>query len=262
MIKIDILRTVLYNDSIMKTNYIELNENFITNPIAHRGLHSNTVSENSMQAFSLAIEKGYAIEIDIHLMKDGELVVVHDTNLKRVTGIDFEVKDLTTDTLKNYPLTLNGEKIPTFKEFLSLVDGKVPVLIEIKANSGFDPKTCEKLLLDLKNYGAKDKIALQSFNPYVVKYLKTYSQDYSVGLLATKEYPFKFFTNYILRNLKLYKKIHADFISYNVAYLPFKKVSKIKKRGHKVLAWTINSPERLQNARKYADNVIFEKIDL
>ncbi len=253
----------MYNDNTMCTkNYIELNKNFLDYPIAHRGLHSESVSENSMQAFSLAIEKGYAIEIDIHLMSDGELVVIHDPNLKRVTGVDFAVKNLTADTLKNYPLLLNGEKIPTFKEFLNLVDGKVPVLIEIKANDGFDAKTCEKLLLDLKDYSAKDKIALQSFNPYVVKYLKTYSQDFSVGLLATKQYPFNFFANYILRNLKLYKSIHADFISYNVAYLPFKKVEKIKKRGHKVLAWTINSDEKLQKARKYADNIIFEKIEL
>lgn len=246
----------------MKTNYIELNQNFITNPIAHRGLHSDTVSENSMQAFSLAIEKGYAIEIDLHLMKDGKLVVLHDANLKRVTGKDALIKDLTEDNLKDYPLLLNGETIPTFRDFLNLVDGKVPVLIEIKANDGLNTVLCDTLLTDLENYPRKDMIALQSFNPYVVKYLKEKTREYSVGLLATGNYSFSAIKNYILKNLLLYKKIKADFISYNVAYMPFKKVEKIKKRGHKALAWTINTPEKLEKARKYADNIIFEKIDL
>ena len=246
----------------MKTNYIELNQNFTSIPIAHRGLHSDTVSENSMQAFSLAIERGYAIEIDIHLLRDGEIVVVHDANLKRVTGVDVLVKDIETKDLKNYPLLLNGETIPLFKDFLKLVDGRVPVLIEIKANDGLNTALCDKLLAELNGYMAKDKIALQSFNPYVVKYLKQNTDEYSVGLLATKKYNLGFFKNFILKNLLLYKNIKADFISYNVNFMPFNKVEKIKKRGHKALAWTINTPEKLEIARKYADNIIFEKIDL
>ncbi len=245
----------------MDTKYVELNENFTTIPIAHRGLHGEGVSENSMQAFRLAIEKGYAIEIDLRMTKDGEIVVVHDSNLRRVTGQDVLVEHLTKDELKKYPLS-SGELIPTFKEFLALVNGQVPVLVEIKANEGFDPELCEKVLFELKDYEAKDKIALQSFNPYVVKHFKTLCDEYSVGLLATREYPFSTLKNYVLRTLKLYKSIHADFISYNVCYLPYRKVSKIKRRGHKVLAWTIDTPEKLSKARTYADNIIFEKIEL
>lgn len=246
----------------MEKKYIELNQNFIQTPIAHRGLHGESVSENSMQAFRLAIEKGYAIEIDLHLLKDGELVVVHDANLRRVTGKDVEVSTLTSKDLESYPLTLNGEIIPTFSEFLALVDGQVPVLIEIKASNGFNPEICDKLIDALRDYPAKSKIALQSFNPYVVEYLKRNTDEYSVGLLATREYPFSAIRNYVLRTLKLYKRIHADFISYNVNYLPYRKVSKIKRRGHKVLAWTINTPEKLSKARTYADNIIFEKIEI
>lgn len=242
--------------------YIELNSNFINIPIAHRGLHSSTVSENSMEAFRRAIEKGYAIEIDVHLLKDGELAVVHDDNLKRVTGFEVDVATLTSKQLKNYPLLLSKEKIPTLREFLELVDGKVPVLIEIKAGEKFEPKLTEQLLIQLDSYPKKDMIALQSFNPYVVKYLKTYSGDYSVGLLATGKYNFGKIKNYILSNLKLYDKVHADFISYSINYLPNRAVTKKRKKGHKLLAWTIDSQEKLAKAREIADNVIFEKITL
>lgn len=246
----------------MNKKYVELNENFLNVPIAHRGLHSDTVSENSMQAFRLAIEKGYAIEIDIHLMKDGELAVIHDSNLNRVTNCDVIIENLTSEDLVKYPLLLNGEKIPTFKEFLALVNGRVPILIEIKATETFKPELCEKLLIDLNTYPYADKVALQSFNPFVVKYLKKYNSEYSVGLLATNKYPFGKFKNYLLRSLFFYNYINADFVSYNIDFLPNRYVSKKVKRGHKLLAWTINSPEKLEKARNIADNIIFEKIEL
>lgn len=247
---------------LMSKNYIELNENFLNNPIAHRGLHSDTVSENSTEAFCLALKNGYAIEIDIHLMKDGELAVIHDSNLKRVTGFDVIIEQLTSDELIHYPLLLSGEKIPTFREFLSLVNGQVPILIEIKASESFNPALCDKLLIDLKDYPRKDKVALQSFNPFVVKYLKQHSNEYSVGLLATGKYPFGKFKNFLLRTLKFYNHINADFVSYNINFLPNRYVTKKVKKGHKLLAWTINSPEKLDKARKLADNIIFEKIEL
>lgn len=78
----------------------KLNENFINLRIAHRGLHSETVSENSMEAFRLAIERGYAIEIDVHLTRDDDLAVVHDSFLSRVTGKSGVVERLSTEELK------------------------------------------------------------------------------------------------------------------------------------------------------------------
>lgn len=91
----------------MRTKHIKLNKNFTEFKIAHRGLHSDSVSENSMEAFKLAINSGYAIEIDVHLLKDGQLAVVHDSNLKRVTDIDIIVEDLTSSELANYPLKID-----------------------------------------------------------------------------------------------------------------------------------------------------------
>ncbi len=243
--------------------YIELNGNFIKNPIAHRGLHSDTVSENSMEAFKLAMDKGYAIEIDVHLLKDGELAVVHDENLQRVTGKNVIIENLTSEELEDYPLLLSKEKIPTLKEFLDLINGRVPVLIELKAGSSFNPKLAENLLIELKDYPCKDMIALQSFNPYAVKYLKKYSEEYSVGLLATGKYEgFGKIKSYLLSKLKLYNNSHADFLSYDIDYLPNRATSRKRKKGYKLLAWTVNSPDKLKKARTLSDNIIFEKIDL
>ena len=86
---------------------------FMTIPLAHRGLHNQQLDENSLGAFKAAIEHGYGIELDVHPLKDGGLVVVHDTNLKRVTGVDVNVETLSEEDLKKYPLLLSKEKIPT-----------------------------------------------------------------------------------------------------------------------------------------------------
>ena len=101
---------------------MKLNENFIKYPIAHRGLHSEEVCENSLEAFRLAVEKGYAIEIDVHLTLDGNLAVIHDSFLSRVTGKSGIVEQLTTQKLKDYRLR-DGQRIPMLSDVLELVDG-------------------------------------------------------------------------------------------------------------------------------------------
>ena len=107
-------------------------------PIAHRGLHDEQYPENSMPAYEQAIAHNFNIEIDVHVSKDGEVVVFHDDNLKRVCGVDKLVKDCTVKELKSYPLANSEYVIPTFKEFLALVDGKVGILCEIKGINPFD----------------------------------------------------------------------------------------------------------------------------
>ena len=246
----------------MKKNYFPLNEHFIQRKIAHRGLHSETVSENSLQSFRLAVEGGFAIEIDVHLLTDGELAVVHDSNLQRVTGQDVVVETLASADLKKYPLLLNGEKIPTLKETLALIDGKAPLLIELKFNDGFDKRQADALLAHLRDYPYKDMVALQSFHPAAVKYLKKKTTEYSVGFLSSFDLPRGKFVTYLLKSLSLFNNMQADFISYDIHYLPNKYVAKKRKKGYQLLTWTINSQEKLQKATSLADNVIFEKIEV
>ena len=241
---------------------IKLNENFLTTPIAHRGLHSDTVSENSISAYKLAIEKGYPIEIDTHLLKDGRIAVVHDSDLTRVTGKTAIVENLTSEELKNYELKLSHEKIPLLEEILELVDGKVPLLIELKFNDGLNKQHALTVLKILEGYKYKNKVALQTFHPFGVRFLKKHTDDYSVGLLATYDYKKGKFTTNLLKSLKLYYFIHADFMSYDILYLPNKYVSKKRKHGEQLLVWTIRNNELKEKASKIADNIIFEKIEL
>ncbi len=238
----------------------KLNENFINLRIAHRGLHSETVSENSMEAFRLAIERGYAIEIDVHLTRDDDLAVVHDSFLSRVTGKSGVVERLSTEELKDYRLR-DGQRIPMLTDVLRLVDGRVPLLIELKFRRSFNEKQADVLLAQLESYARKDMIAMQSFHPKAVKYLKEHSNEYSVGYLSSygliKNHNF---LNYMLKALKFFRYMHADFVSYDINYLPNKYVNAKRKRGIQVLAWTINSKEKENKARRYADNIIFEHI--
>ena len=101
---------------------------------AHRGLHNlnEGVPENSMKAFRLAVEKGYGIELDVQLSADGIPVVFHDNTLARMCGVNRRVRELTLAELKALSLGGTKEQIPTFQEFLEMVDGRVPLIVEIK----------------------------------------------------------------------------------------------------------------------------------
>ena len=153
--------------------------------IAHRGVNDNNkVVENTLESFSNAVKLGYAIEFDIHLLKDNEIVVYHDDNLKRLTGINKDLKDLTYDDIKDIKLLNTNQTIPKLSEVLKLVNGKVPIIIELK----YDRKVglLEKELVKyLDNY--KGKFAVKSFNPLIVRWFKINRKDYIRGLLVPRK---------------------------------------------------------------------------
>ena len=153
-----------------------------SNLIAHRGLHNENIPENSIKAFNKAIEKKYIIELDVHLLKDGNVVVFHDDNLKRMTGIDKLIKNTTYDEIKNLKLINSNEHIPLFTDVLKLINGSVPLLIELK----YDTKIGlleEKVISILKDY--KGLYAIQSFNPFSLIYLKKHCKNIPRGQLVS-----------------------------------------------------------------------------
>ena len=141
----------------------------VETPIAHRGLHDKNIPENSLSAFSKAVEKGYAIELDVQLIADGTVVVFHDKSLSRMTGNDGYLKFLNKDDLKILKLKNSKEHIPTLQEVLDLVNGKTPILIEIK-NEAKVGKLEQSLIDILKNYNGE--YAVESFNPFSLQYVK------------------------------------------------------------------------------------------
>lgn len=137
---------------------------------AHRGLHGAGVPENSMAAFQAALEGGYGIELDIHLLKDGNLAVIHDSLLNRTTGQPGHIEDLTTEDLKNYPLEGTGETIPEFMDVLTLYNGKAPLIVELKPVNGNHAALAQAACDMLESY--KGVYCLESFDPRCISWLK------------------------------------------------------------------------------------------
>ena len=127
---------------------------FIHWDYAHRGLYDNLwgVPENSLPAFQAAVDKGYGIELDVHLTADNELVVHHDDTLYRMCHVERDIKDMTLKEIRQYTLLATDEKIPTLQEVLDLVDGKVPLLIELKTEAHTCDRLCRILSKALHNY--------------------------------------------------------------------------------------------------------------
>ena len=136
---------------------------------AHRGLHDENLPENTMGAFRAALEAGYGIELDIHLMKDGNLAVIHDTSLKRTAGVDIKITDLTTEELSNYPLLGTDECIPTFSQVLELYAGKAPLIIELKED-GNSKALVDAAVKAIEGY--EGAYCMESFHPQCVYHLK------------------------------------------------------------------------------------------
>ena len=149
---------------------------------AHRGLHGNGVPENSMAAFRAALDHGYGIELDIHLLKDGNLAVIHDSLLNRTTGEIGHVEDLTTAQLKNYRLEGTEETIPEFMDVLTLYNGKAPLIVELKPENGNHKELTEAACKMLDSY--KGAYCLESFDPRCVQWLKKYRPDLVRGQLT------------------------------------------------------------------------------
>lgn len=148
---------------------------------AHRGLHGAGAPENSLEAFRLAKEAGYGVELDVHLLKDGNLAVFHDGDLARMTGREGRIVDLTTEDLKDYHLNGTEQTIPTFREVLKLFDGKVPLIVELK-EVGNCAALCEKTCKMLDSYAGP--YCLESFHPGCIRWLKKNRPDLIRGQLT------------------------------------------------------------------------------
>lgn len=231
----------------------------VETPIAHRGYHSKNAPENSLAAFSSAIEKGYAIKLDVQLLSDGTVVVFHDESLARMTGNDGYIKYLNKDDLKALKLNGTKETIPTLAEVLALVDGRVPLLIEIK--NKYKVGKLEQSVIDLlKNYSGE--YAVQSFNPYSLAYFKKHAPNILRGQLSGffKGEKLGFLKKFVLKSMRLNKKVsEPHFIAYEASTLPNRFVRRYKTLP--LLAWAVKSKEEYLQVVKYCDNIIFEKFD-
>lgn len=137
---------------------------------AHRGLHGSGIPENSMAAFRKALASGYGIELDIHLLRDGNLAVIHDSLLNRTTGQAGHIEDLCTEDLAKYPLEGTAETIPEFMDVLTLYQGKAPLIVELKPENGNHAALAEAACQMLSSY--QGPYCIESFDPRCVQWLR------------------------------------------------------------------------------------------
>lgn len=222
--------------------------------IAHRGLHNTLVPENSLGAFKEAIKNNYMIELDIHLTKDSKIVVFHDDNLKRMTNIDKKICECTYEELKTIKLLDTKYTIPLLSEVLNLVNGKVPILIEIK----YDQKVGlleHELMKILDNYNGN--IYLQSFRIRTYLWFKLRKYPYKNGLLIKKR-KHSICYLYIFLILKIFK---SDFISVSFNILNNKYIKKIS-NNTLLFVWTIKNENKYKKIKNSVDGIIFENCHL
>lgn len=236
-------------------------EKFTKVKYAHRGLHDCAKAENSMSAFAAAKEMGFGIELDVRLSKDGELVVFHDGDLTRVAGKEGRVVDFTAEELSKISLSGTSDGIPTLREVLDLIDGAVPLVIEIKMEVG-ESGIAEKLLEVLEGY--KGDCVVESFNPFALKVIRRARPDILRGILSMeymKEEKFKGKLIFRLhQNLLLNFISRPDFIAYDHNGYKVRNLRFIRRSfGTPLIAWTVKSPEEeaLAVSRGF-DTVIFE----
>lgn len=229
--------------------------------IAHRGLYDRIdTPENSMKAFENAINKNYAIELDLNISKDGYLVVFHDDSLKRMTGLKASITSLELAEIKRQKLLGSDNVIPTLEDVLMLVNGKVPLMIEVKTNEKYK-ELLSKLMIMLEKY--KGEYIIESFDPRVIYWLKKKYPNVIRGQIAGRR-----ITDIKSKVLRWLLGIMAfnvftkpDFISYIHTQIDDKFYNKQKKRGRKVAAWTLRENNELERIKDCCDMFIFEKED-
>ena len=233
---------------------------FLSARYAHRGLHGEGAAENSLTAFRLAVEGGYGIELDVRVSADGEVVVCHDPTLLRVAGDARAVRELTCAQLAAVSLLGTADGVPTLAEVLTLVGGRVPLLIEIKEDTSADCDVVPRLLPLLSSY--EGPVMIESFNPLSLRRVRRAAPHLVRGLLCEsfhrspehRSLSFRLLEGFFLNVLA-----RPHFIAYNHRHrraLPFRLMRLF---APPTLAYTVTSAEEEAAARADGfDTVIFE----
>lgn len=241
---------------------------FMKQPIAHRGYFNNesAAPENSLAAFQQAIDHGYAIELDTQVTADGTVVVLHDKSLLRSSGIDRNVEDMTDAELAKCRLFGTDQKVPTLKEALDLINGQVPLLVEIKGEAGDDVAAISAATAKLLD--KYDGVyVVQSFNPFALQWFKDNRPDVPRGIL-TKDFIAdgegqSFVNRVALTGMYTNVVARPNFISYELksdGQSTFEAMQAFTDLP--CFAWTLKSQEELDKAKAAGfDGFIFDSFE-
>jgi glycerophosphoryl diester phosphodiesterase len=234
-------------------------------PIAHRGLHDKArgVIENTASAALAAIEARYAIECDVQVTADGEAVVFHDFTLDRLTNAKGRLDAMKAASLEAVAMRGTADRITRLGDWLGLIAGRSPVVIEIKSGFAGDLALTRRVVEVLEGYAGP--FALKSFDPRVVKTLREIAPKVPRGIIAMNAYEY---TDYVsltavekhaLANLLHFRQTKPDFLSWRVGDLPAAAPFLCRSElGLPVMAWTVRTQEDRELASAHADQMVFE----
>lgn len=227
-------------------------------PIAHQGLHSAESPENTVGAFEAAVEAGYPIECDIVLTRDGVPIVFHDQNLRRLTGRDIAIEDVDWADIRDLQILDSDEGIPRLADLLETVDGRVPLMIELKSRAiPGDLEPAVAVELD----GYQGEFVITSFNPLTLGWFRRHRPNWprgQIGGFLQNERNANIIEKSIAKELRGDWYCKPDFIAYQQDRLEYEAVAEHRGAGRPILAWTLTSQAEADAVDGSADNIIFE----
>jgi glycerophosphoryl diester phosphodiesterase len=234
-------------------------------PIAHRGLHDSArgIVENTLSAADAAIAGNFAIECDVQDTADGEAVVFHDHRLDRLTDQRGPVRERTAAELTGLAVAGTADRIPTLQAFLERVNGRVPLIIEIKSRFDGDLGLTKRTVETASKYAGP--VALKSFDPAVVGALRGIAPDLPRGIVAQARYDDQEWqglrdeTRHAMANLLHIPHTQPHFISWRVGDLPLAAPFLCRHLGRMpVMTWTVRNEDHRRRAAAHADQMVFE----
>ncbi len=240
---------------------------WLKRPIAHRGLHDQAkgIIENSASAVRAAMGAGYAVEVDLQCCAGHMPIVFHDATLDRLTGETGDVATRDAEALCSIPLRGSEDRILSLPALLALVNGRVPLLLEVKSTWTREGKYEANIALLLASYPGP--VAVMSFDPHCVAAFREVSPSLPRGLVAERfdnsDYwsQLSFGQRFAMRNLLTSAFAWPHFIAYDIRTLPA--VAPLVAQtvfGLPLLTWTVRTKEEQERALRYADAMIFEGI--
>ena len=218
--------------------------------VAHRGYHNEQYTENGFGAFKNAIDNNFAFELDVHLTKDEKLIVSHDASLKRTTGKEGIIEELTLEEIKSNYHLLDGSEVPTLEEVFEFTKESVPIVVELKPYT----KTKNyrvlafKVMDALKEIKDKRNIILISFYPQCLLPFK--GSGFIRCLLVDRKNSWIFALRHFFEGVDLEWQLLKE-----------EKYQKVK-QNKLVMCWTIENKKDYNEIKDFADSVTFQHFDI
>ena len=235
-------------------------------PIAHRGLHDETLGqvENTESAFTKALEKSYSIECDIQLTADGEAVVFHDDDVGRILQGSGRVKDFTIRQMKAMTFRNGSDRVQTLAELLEQVNARATLVIEIKSLWDNDFTLTDRATDMIANYDGP--VALMSFDPHHVARVATTAPEIIRGITADRVIdsyydPLPVTLRVSMREMLHWPETQPHFVAFDFHQLPFEPVTELRAAGFPIITWTIRNETEASQARRWCDQITFENFN-